>query len=72
MSEKAKKKLTPTQQEYQDFAQAREPKRSVLFNCVKAFLLVEASVFWASLSRTFLSGTLTLRRKPPAAQQWPC
>ena len=39
MSEKAKKKLSPTQQEYQDFAQAREPKRSVLFNCVKAFFV---------------------------------
>ena len=39
MSEKARKKLTPTQQEYQDFAQAREPKRPVLFNCVKSFFV---------------------------------
>lgn len=39
MSSKAKKKLTLTQQEYQDFAKAREPQRSVVFNCVKAFLV---------------------------------
>lgn len=39
MSNKKKKKLTPVQQEYQDFSQAREPKRPVLFNCLKAFLV---------------------------------
>ena len=39
MSSKAKKKLTPTQQEYQSFAKAREPQRSVVFNCVKAFFV---------------------------------
>lgn len=39
MSNKKKKKLTPTQQEYQAFAQAREPKRPLLFNCVKAFIV---------------------------------
>ena len=39
MSDQQKKKLTPVQQEYQKFAQAREPKRSVLYNCVKAFLV---------------------------------
>jgi len=39
MSSKAKKKLTLTQQEYQEFAKAREPQRSVVFNCVKAFLV---------------------------------
>lgn len=33
-----KKKLTPTQQKYQAFAKAREPKRSVLYNCGKAFI----------------------------------
>ena len=38
MSDKAKKKLTPTQQEYQAFAKRREPKRSVLLNSLKAFL----------------------------------
>ncbi|KPU45999.1 SpoVA protein [Oxobacter pfennigii] len=39
MSNMKKKKLTPTQQEYQKFAKDREPKRSVLFNCFKAFLV---------------------------------
>ncbi|MHB8158378.1 MAG: stage V sporulation protein AC [Desulfocucumaceae bacterium] len=38
MSNKIKKKLTPTQQEYQAFAKAREPKRPVLTNCIRAFL----------------------------------
>lgn len=39
MSSKKKKKLTPTQQEYQKFAQEREPKRPILKNCVKAFFV---------------------------------
>ncbi|RXT09081.1 stage V sporulation protein AC [Ammoniphilus sp. CFH 90114] len=39
MSDKKKKKLSPTQQEYQQFAKAREPQRPVLFNCVRAFLV---------------------------------
>ncbi len=39
ISDKAKKKLSPTQQEYQDFAKQLEPKRSVLYNCFKAFLV---------------------------------
>lgn len=39
MSDKKKKKLTPTQQEYQDFAKDREPKRPVLKNCIRAFLV---------------------------------
>ncbi len=38
MSNKMKKKLTPTQQQYQEFAKAREPQRSVLYNCIKAFI----------------------------------
>jgi stage V sporulation protein AC len=38
MSSKKKKKLTPTQQEYQDFAKDREPKRPVFKNCVRAFI----------------------------------
>lgn len=38
MSSKKNKKLTPTQQQYQAFAKAREPKRSVFYNCLKAFL----------------------------------
>jgi stage V sporulation protein AC len=39
MSDKKKKKLTPVQQEYHDFAKVREPARPVLANCVKAFLV---------------------------------
>ncbi len=39
MSNKQKKKLTPVQQEYQDFAKAREPKRPVLKNSIRAFLV---------------------------------
>jgi stage V sporulation protein AC len=39
MSNKKKKKLTPLQQEYQDFAKAREPKRPVIKNCIRAFLV---------------------------------
>jgi len=39
LSNKKKKKLTPTQQEYQAFAQAREPKRPIFLNCIKAFLV---------------------------------
>lgn len=38
MSNKKKKKLTPIQQEYQDFAKDREPKRPVLKNCIRAFI----------------------------------
>ena len=39
MSNKQKKKLTPVQQEYQAFAKAREPKRPVLANVLRAFLV---------------------------------
>jgi stage V sporulation protein AC len=39
MSSKKKKKLTPTQLEYQEFAKAREPKRPIVLNCFKAFLV---------------------------------
>jgi len=39
MSSKKQKKLTPVQQEYQQFAKAREPKRPVLKNCLRAFLV---------------------------------
>lgn len=38
MSSKKRKNLTPTQQQYQDFAHAREPKRPILANCIKAFI----------------------------------
>ena len=34
-----KKKLTPVQQEYQAFARAREPRRPVLANVLKAFFV---------------------------------
>lgn len=39
MSNKKKKKLTPTQQEYQAFAKREEPQRHVLRNCIRAFLV---------------------------------
>lgn len=39
MSSKKRKKLTPTQQQYQDFAKAREPRIPILRNCLKAFLI---------------------------------
>ncbi|PKM88400.1 MAG: stage V sporulation protein AC [Firmicutes bacterium HGW-Firmicutes-12] len=39
MSNKKKKKLTLTQQEYQAFAKTLEPKRPVIANCLKAFLI---------------------------------
>lgn len=39
MSNKMKKNLTPTQQEYQAFAKAREPQRPVLKNVIRAFLV---------------------------------
>lgn len=39
MSNKKNKKLTPTQQKYQEFAKTREPKRPVLINVMRAFLV---------------------------------
>lgn len=39
MSSKKRKELTPLQQQYQDFANEREPKRPILVNCVRAFLV---------------------------------
>ncbi|MGE4283197.1 MAG: stage V sporulation protein AC [Clostridia bacterium] len=39
MSSKKKKKLTPTQQQYQAFAKNIEPKRPVVANCIKAFFV---------------------------------
>lgn len=39
MSSKKDKKLTPTQQQYQAFAKAREPQRPVVKNCIRAFLV---------------------------------
>jgi len=39
LSKSQKPTLTPAQLEYQSFARAREPKRPVLLNCFKAFLV---------------------------------
>ncbi|MCL0081417.1 stage V sporulation protein AC [Peptococcaceae bacterium] len=39
MSNKQKKKLTPVQQQYHSFAKEREPRRPVLANCLRAFLV---------------------------------
>jgi stage V sporulation protein AC len=39
MSNKKKKKFTPTQQEYQALAKKMEPKRPVLANIIKAFFI---------------------------------
>lgn len=38
MANQKKKKLTKTQQEYQQLAKAKEPPRPVLKNCIRAFL----------------------------------
>lgn len=38
MSNKKIKKLTPTQQEYKIFAKARQPKRPILGNIIRAFI----------------------------------
>ena len=38
MSNQKLKKLTMVQQEYQEFAKQREPKRPVLVNCTRAFI----------------------------------
>jgi stage V sporulation protein AC len=39
MSSKKRKNLTPAQQQFQDFARAREPQRPILINCIRAFLV---------------------------------
>jgi stage V sporulation protein AC len=39
MSKQKEKKLTKEQQDYQNFAKAREPKRPVVKNCIRAFLV---------------------------------
>lgn len=39
MSNKKKKNLTPTMQEYQQFEKDREEKRPVVKNCIRAFLV---------------------------------
>lgn len=39
MSSIKRKNLTPAQQQYQDFARAREPQRPILRNCIRAFIV---------------------------------
>lgn len=39
MSSKKKNKITPEQQKYQNFAKTIEPKRPVLKNCIRAFII---------------------------------
>ncbi|MFD0692891.1 stage V sporulation protein AC [Paenibacillus sp. GCM10027628] len=39
MANNKKKNMTMTQQEYQKLAKAKEPKRPVLQNCIRAFLV---------------------------------
>jgi stage V sporulation protein AC len=38
LSSSKRKNLTPIQQQYQDFARAREPQRPILVNCLRAFV----------------------------------
>ncbi len=65
MSNKKKKKLTPTQQEYQAFAQAREPKRPLLFNCVKAFIVGGLiSVLGQGIQMLFIQISIFLQKLP--------
>ena len=39
MSSIKRKNLTPVQQQYQDFARAREPQRPLVINCIRAFIV---------------------------------
>jgi stage V sporulation protein AC len=39
LSSLKRKNLTPVQQQYQDFARAREPQRPILANCIRAFIV---------------------------------
>jgi stage V sporulation protein AC len=38
LSSSKRKSLTPIQQQYQDFAKAREPQRPIVANCIRAFI----------------------------------
>ncbi|KYZ75433.1 stage V sporulation protein AC [Anaerosporomusa subterranea] len=38
MSSSKRKNLNPVQQQYQDFARAREPQRPIVANCIRAFI----------------------------------
>lgn len=57
MAKANKKKLTPTQQQYQALAKSKEPRRPVLINCLRAFFvgglicvlgqaIMEAMIHW--------------------------
>lgn len=39
MSNMKKKKMTPVQQEYDELVSSIEPKRPILTNCIRAFLV---------------------------------
>ncbi len=47
------KKLTPSQQEYQNFSKQKEPKRPVLRNCIRAFLVGGTICFIGQLLQFF-------------------
>lgn len=47
------KKLTPSQQEYQKFSKQKEPKRPVLRNCIRAFLVGGTICFIGQLLQFF-------------------
>jgi stage V sporulation protein AC len=38
LSSSKRKNLNPLQQQYQDFARAREPQRPIVANCIRAFI----------------------------------
>ncbi|NLZ48790.1 MAG: stage V sporulation protein AC [Clostridiales bacterium] len=50
---KKKKKLTPTQQEYQDLAKEIAPKRPVLRNCFRAFIVGGSICVFGELLKWF-------------------
>lgn len=62
MANEKKKKLTPTQQQYQSFAKQREPKIPAFKNCVRAFFvggticllgqcIQEAFIHWGNFNK---------------------
>ncbi|MDC3412733.1 stage V sporulation protein AC [Aquibacillus sp. 3ASR75-11] len=53
MANKKKKKLTPTQQQYQTLQKQNETKRPVLKNCIKAFFVGGFICFVGQLLSTF-------------------
>ena len=71
MSNKKKKKLTPIQQEYQDFAKNREPKRPVFKNCIRAFLvgglICTVGQFLQWIFITYFNFTIENARGPTSA-----